>query len=615
MLAILLKSSICLAIFMLFYKLCLEKTSAHTFKRLYLIAIIIISIGIPFITFTEYIEVSPQTFDSPSIQNYSTQENFETVKPIKTFKDYLPTILWSIYGLGVLLFSFRFLRNIIRLFQKIRLNPKHKNDSYVNVLVQDLITPHTFFKYIFLNKTSFKNNTIPKEVLLHEQTHAKQKHSLDILFIEITQILFWFNPLLYFIKKDIKLNHEFLADKAVLNHGIDSSTYQKILLAFSSNASYSPLANAVNYSSIKKRFTVMKTKTPKRMLQVRSFILLPLLTFLIYGFSNKVIIEKEVNIPNPILNTAIEKKENNHLIIRIVNIKTIYINNKKCTLENFENNFIQFTKEQAPNKKEKLTPSIVYNSPHGDTTLTTVKNILRKHKYLIINTIKTLESPKSSMAGLYESIIEENKNLLNSLNSAKTNNEKHKIKESPNTPLKHAKKEKHIYHLKYAEEYNEPKYYNKADLRTYLHKKQKERHSLIKLLKNTDDKKKKRELKNLNHRIKAIKKALTIWDKKTLKYITRRSFHTSTKKTSNYKSKKPLDSIKSIIFKNIRNQLNKTSKEKTTIYFNNEITTLNKILELLIKFNNENLNSSLSFSIHNTENGLKKVYTIETDKK
>jgi len=195
-----------------------------------------------------------------------------------------------------LAFAIRFFRNLSQLIQKIRLNPKFKNKNFINVLLKDLIIPHSFFNFIFLNKTEFENNKIPLEVLLHEQIHAKQKHALDILFIEIFQILFWFNPLLYFIKKDIKLNHEFLADQAVLKQGIDSSTYLNTLLKFSSPDNYrdASLANAINYSSIKKRFTVMKLKTPKTALWFRSLIILPLLAILIYGFSDTVIIEKEI---------------------------------------------------------------------------------------------------------------------------------------------------------------------------------------------------------------------------------------------------------------------------------------------------------------------------------
>src|SRR5690606_2204725 len=89
-----------------------------------------------------------------------------------------------------------------------------------------------------------------------------------------------------------KLNHEFLADEAVINQGVEPSAYQQLLIAFSSNASKQVpteigMASAINYSSIKKRFTVMKTHTSKRNIWLRSIVLLPLIAFSIYGFSER----------------------------------------------------------------------------------------------------------------------------------------------------------------------------------------------------------------------------------------------------------------------------------------------------------------------------------------
>ncbi|MFS4483696.1 M56 family metallopeptidase [Hyunsoonleella sp. 2307UL5-6] len=298
MLLLLLKSSACLAIFMLFYKLLLEQTSAHTFKRFYLIGILIISIVIPFITFTEYVEVvtpEPQNFTVSPLHNYSIPQNVEIIET-RTLEDYLPNILWTIYVFGVILYAFRFFKNLHQLFTRIKANEKIKNKNFIIVLLQNLVTPHTFFNYIFLNKTYYKQNKIPNEIILHEQTHAKQKHALDILCIELLQILFWFNPLLYFIKKDVKLNHEFLADQSVINKGANTKHYQQLLLAFSSNAPQNQLANAINYSLIKKRLTVMKIKTSKLSICLRSFIFLPILAILIYGFSQKVSIEKNNNL-------------------------------------------------------------------------------------------------------------------------------------------------------------------------------------------------------------------------------------------------------------------------------------------------------------------------------
>jgi len=268
MLIYILKFSACLAVFMVFYKLFLEKENMHLFKRFYLIFVIIIALGIPFITFTQYIEASPE-IQPQILNNISVDTNTQT--------NYWPTVLWSIYGLGVIVFGILFLKNLIQILFKINRNTKVKSRNYTNVLLRNLVIPHTFFNYIFLNKHKFETKQIPKEVLLHEETHALQKHSFDVLFIEILQVIFWFNPLLFFIKKDIKLNHEFLADQAVLNNGFDTSAYQNTLLAFSSPDSYRDakthqLANAINYSLIKKTiYSYENTNIKKRNLVTKPY--------------------------------------------------------------------------------------------------------------------------------------------------------------------------------------------------------------------------------------------------------------------------------------------------------------------------------------------------------
>jgi hypothetical protein len=282
-----------LAIFLIFYKLLLEKETIHTFKRFYLLGALIVSFIIPSITFIEYIEpvaIAIETYN-PVFEVNETPQNIVIEEQI----NYLPIILCCIYGLGVLLFGLKFCINLFRITKKIKRNPKYKKSAFTNVLLLDLITPHTFFNYIFLNKNKFETQQIPEEVLLHEEAHAKQKHSLDVLFIELLQVIFWFNPLLYISKKAIKLNHEFLADKAVLKEGIQPSTYQQMLLAFSSNASHPTLANAINYSLIKKRFTIMKSQTSKKAILLRSLILLPLLGGLLFSFSNTKQVEREVD--------------------------------------------------------------------------------------------------------------------------------------------------------------------------------------------------------------------------------------------------------------------------------------------------------------------------------
>ena len=243
--------------------------------------------------FTEYVEVTPiapvlqsaiETNEPMTIANENQVTDMDVVN--------WSLLFWSIYLVGVVGFGFRFLKHLFQISSRIRRNPKLKRNLFTQVLLSEKMPPHTFFKYIFLNKVAVEKKSIPEEVILHEETHAKQLHSIDVLFIELLQVLLWFNPLIYLFKKNIKLNHEFLADSAVLKENVPTKSYQNTLLSYlskESNQKYQSvkMANAINYSSIKKRFIIMKTETSKKSVVLRSLLLIPLLALLLVGFSTK----------------------------------------------------------------------------------------------------------------------------------------------------------------------------------------------------------------------------------------------------------------------------------------------------------------------------------------
>ena len=271
-------------------------------------AALVFSLLVPAIVFSEYVEVLPSTTIVTQAIPYSNEAINVTPALEKDVSDLAP-LLWGIYFLGVIFFGIKFIKNLIQIYRRIQNNPKQQALPFVRVLLFQNLPPHTFFKYIFLNKTKLESNQIPEEVILHEETHAKQKHSLDVLFIELLQIIMWFNPLIYFIRKSIKLNHEFLADQAVLENGVASFTYQNTLLSFMTPIHQSALANAINYSSIKKRFTVMKSQTSKKSVFLRSFLLLPLLGILLISFSQKRILNVYPENPKTIVGTWIEQEQ------------------------------------------------------------------------------------------------------------------------------------------------------------------------------------------------------------------------------------------------------------------------------------------------------------------
>ena len=288
----LLKFSACLLVFWLVYVLVLERQNMHHFKRFYLLGAFAVALIIPLLTITQYIEPVIQDFEFTSDYVPIDTPYIETPKDENTSVS-LETVLWSIYGIGVFILSIRFVFNLINLYRKISRSERMYNRPFIYVLLKDYRIPHSFFRYIFLNKQKFENQDIPREVLLHEETHAKQLHSLDIIILELLQILFWFHPLVYILKHHVKLNHEFLADEAVLNNGSDTKTYQTILLQFSSNTQEHQLSSAINYSSIKKRFTVMKTQSSKTRIWLSSLLLLPICAILFYSFAEREYVQKD----------------------------------------------------------------------------------------------------------------------------------------------------------------------------------------------------------------------------------------------------------------------------------------------------------------------------------
>ncbi|MEM9143093.1 MAG: M56 family metallopeptidase [Bacteroidota bacterium] len=286
-----LKSTVCLFLFWAFYTIFLERESMHGLKRFYLLITLASAFTIPAITFTQIVEV-PYTIPAGITEYVETPFQWQTRRVDPDTAAGIPW-LWIVYLLGTAFFALRFAHNLYSVLRRMRKNPRIKRGRSILVLLRDRVLPHTFLRYVFLNRADFKAQKVPKEVLWHEEAHAIEKHSLDILLLEALQILFWFNPALLLMRNAIKLNHEFLADRAVTRKGIPKSDYQEIILVYSSNQ-YRPfpcamgMVNAIHlssYTSIKKRFTVMKKRTSKSSGAVRAILVLPLLGLLLFGFS------------------------------------------------------------------------------------------------------------------------------------------------------------------------------------------------------------------------------------------------------------------------------------------------------------------------------------------
>ncbi len=150
------------------------------------------------------------------------------------------------------------------------------------ILLTEKTLPHTFLNTIFINETEYNNRKIEAELYTHELTHVTQKHTLDILFIEILKTIFWFNPIFIFYKKAIQLNHEFLADEKVVTSYNNVPFYQSLLLSKANENQTFYLASNLNYLITKKRLIMMTKTTSKTKSLLKKAMLIPIVTALLF---------------------------------------------------------------------------------------------------------------------------------------------------------------------------------------------------------------------------------------------------------------------------------------------------------------------------------------------
>jgi bla regulator protein BlaR1 len=286
MIIYILKSASCLAMLLAFYHLVLEKEKMHVFNRFYLLGSVLFSFLAPL--YIIYIDATPVILET--IQTTS-EISLTDSAPIEIIKE--KTINYTQIFIGTyILISFvllmRFGKNIFNLLSKIRGNTKINYQNAKLVLVDDHILPHTFWNYIFINKSDYENQKIEQELFTHELTHVTQKHTLDVLILEVIQIIFWINPFFIILKKAVQLNHEFLADEKVINQHNNTIQYQHLLLNSAAWKNDYYLASNLNYSLTKKRLLMMTTQSSHTKILLKKLAVVTLLAGFVFLFAERV---------------------------------------------------------------------------------------------------------------------------------------------------------------------------------------------------------------------------------------------------------------------------------------------------------------------------------------
>lgn len=270
-----LKSTVFLGIFLGAYYLLLSREKMHRFNRFYLISSLVFSLVLPFVVIPVYVAAEAQPVPQLPVETMQMITTLPVAPPEAPPINYWAYAAVIGYAVIATLLAIRFLINILRFYRVKRQNTVSDYQGATPVLMDEEVLPHTFLNTIFINKNEYERRLIEPELLTHELAHVRQKHTLDVLFVELLKTVFWFNPLLYLYKKAIQTNHEFLADEAVLSQHDNIPTYQLLLLDKATPPLAYALASSINFSTTKKRFTMMTKTTSKTRRTLLQALMLP----------------------------------------------------------------------------------------------------------------------------------------------------------------------------------------------------------------------------------------------------------------------------------------------------------------------------------------------------
>ena len=314
------KSSLLLAMLVSLFMLFMSRETFHRLNRYLLLLIVVVSLALPFAN----VGVSTPlqgVFDSiengfakadealpvadvllvdeervmttlPSVVTFDAVAVAD-VAPVSIEEKSSTAPLWqivvlAIYGLGALLLVIRQLVMYVQLSCLIMRSRKAAAEQYgLNGVKLRLHSgeekPFSWFGWVVVSDNDMAEGA--REILTHEAAHVRAGHSWDIMLADAVIILQWFNPLAWIMKNTLKDIHEFEADEAVINSGVNAKQYQLLIIKKAVGARLYSIANSFNHSLTKKRITMMCKEKSKKWSRAKALYILPVAAIAACSFS------------------------------------------------------------------------------------------------------------------------------------------------------------------------------------------------------------------------------------------------------------------------------------------------------------------------------------------
>ena len=281
------KAAITLALLYSCFFLFLSKETFHRFNRCMLVGSMLVSLVMPMFHFTTS---HPTTLNEEVyiVQNYIEHDTTPIIVTAQQAQGitWIQALTW-IYMAGVVLMLILTLVQATSLIRFMSSGVRH-TDSQGNTVIlhNNDVPPFSIFRYIVMSVKDYES--CRQYILTHEQEHIRLGHTYDLLLLQGMKTLMWFNPFIWFLSRDLKAVHEYEADQAVINQGIDAKSYQQLLVMKVVGNRLQPFTNNLNHGSLKKRIVMMYQKPSNRWLMLKALCAIPVAALTINTFATPI---------------------------------------------------------------------------------------------------------------------------------------------------------------------------------------------------------------------------------------------------------------------------------------------------------------------------------------
>ncbi|OIR13170.1 BlaR1 peptidase M56 [mine drainage metagenome] len=275
---------ICSAIMMSYYFIVLRNKKFHQYNRFYILAVFFLSFIIPLVK----IQLDKMNADNTAVQFIYVLADYNASID-KAVADKGFQLSWNMmaiicYVAVSAFFLFTFIVALLRIKKLLKqYSCKSLGEIYL-IFTNVKGTPFSFFKYIFWNEEIDLKSTTGQQILQHELTHVKEKHSVDNIITQVVMIFGWFNPFFWLARKELQMIHEFIADKKSVDNG-DASSLAEMLLAATYPQQQFLLTNSFFFSPIKRRLLMITNNKNPRFSYLRRLVVLPLMAVVVMLFA------------------------------------------------------------------------------------------------------------------------------------------------------------------------------------------------------------------------------------------------------------------------------------------------------------------------------------------